>query len=188
MVSKDQVLIAGIIKGNKQILTRFRSENIQYIQNYILRNCGNMEDVEDIFQDALVILYQKMRAGFLDIHVPIKTYFYGICKNLWLSRLRKKEQLIINDDNRLEESVTNEILEDIEKQERQKLYRKHFQKLSADNKQLLGMFFDGKSMKEISEAFGYSIGSARKRKFDAKEKLFRMIEQDPLYQELRLSS
>ena len=184
MVNKDQRLINGIINGEQEVLKHFYRDNIYYVRNYILRNSGNMEDVEDIFQDALVVLYQKLRSGRIEIHAPVRTYFYGICKNLWLTRLRKKEKLIINDDNGLEERLTNEVLENQENQEREHLYQKHFQKLSPDNKQLLHLFFEGKSMKEISKICGYSEGYARKKKFDAKKKLFAMIEDDPMYREL----
>ncbi|WP_109299193.1 RNA polymerase sigma factor [Aquimarina sp. AU474] len=183
-MNKDQVLIAGIIDGDQRILTRFYRENIRYIQGYILRNYGNSEDVEDIFQDALVVLYQKLRSGLLEIKVPITTYFYGICKNLWRNRLRKKQRLILDDEESRFEGVNDTIMNDIENQEREHLYRKHFQKLSIDNKKLLQLFFEGRSMKEISNITGYTEGYTRKKKFMAKKQLLKMIEKDPMYQEL----
>ncbi len=185
-MNNDQVIIAGIIEGDERILTCFYRDNIRYIQGYILRNYGNLEDVEDVFQDALVVLYQKLRSGLLEIRVPIKTYFYGICRNLWRNRLKKKEKLIIDDgQNRFEEGINDPLIANIENQEREHLYRKHFQKLSADNKKLLYLFFEGKSMREISIITGYSEGYTRKKKFEAKRQLLKMIEKDPMYEELR---
>ncbi|WP_282080496.1 RNA polymerase sigma factor [Aquimarina algiphila] len=185
-MNNDQVIIAGIIEGDERILTCFYRDNIRYIQGYILRNYGNLEDVEDVFQDALVVLYQKLRSGLLEIRVPIKTYFYGICRNLWRNRLKKKEKLIIDDgQNRFEEGINDPLIANIENQEREHLYRKYFQKLSADNKKLLYLFFEGKSMKEISIITGYSEGYTRKKKFEAKRQLLKMIEKDPMYEELR---
>lgn len=186
MINNDQVIIAGIINGNERILTCFYKENIRYVQGYILRNSGNPEDVEDVFQDALVVLYQKLRSGLLELSVPVKTYFYGICKNLWRNRLKKKEKLIIDDgQNRFEEGTNDPLLVDIEDQEREHLYRKHFQKLSTDNKKLLYLYFEGRSMREISKITGYSEGYTRKKKFEAKKQLLKMIEKDPMYHELR---
>ncbi|PKV53162.1 RNA polymerase sigma factor (sigma-70 family) [Aquimarina sp. MAR_2010_214] len=186
-MDKDRVIIAGIIDGDEKILTCFYKENIRYIQGYILRNNGNSEDVEDVFQDALVVLYQKLRSGLLELRVPIKTYFYGICKNLWRNRLKKKKKLIINDEQYgFNERVGESLIADIENQEREHLYRKHFQKLSTENKKLLYLFFEGKSMKEISKITGYSEGYARKKKFEAKKKLLKMIEKDPMYSELKI--
>ncbi len=185
-MNNDQIIIAGIIDGDDKILTCFYKENIRYIQGYILRNNGNLEDVEDVFQDALVVLYQKLRSGLLELRVPIKTYFYGICKNLWRNRLKKKKKLVIDDGwYRFEERTNNALIADIENQEREHLYRKHFQKLSIENKKLLSLFFEGKSMKEISKIIGYSEGYTRKKKFEAKKKLLNMIEKDPVYNELK---
>ncbi len=185
MEHSDQIIITGIIEGDEKTLTRFYKENIRYIQGYILRNFGNTEDVEDIFQDAMVILYQKLKSDLLEISVPIKTYFYGICKNLWRNRLRKKKRLIMDDDQNHYESESNDtILSNIENQDREHLYRKHFQKLSTDNRQLLHLFFERRSMKEISVITGYSLEYTRKKKFLAKKRLIEMIEEDPMYEEL----
>ncbi|MDY8134658.1 sigma-70 family RNA polymerase sigma factor [Aquimarina sp. 2201CG5-10] len=186
MKNKDQVIITGIIEGNDKILTCFYKENIRYIQGYVLRNCGNLEDVEDVFQDALVVLYQKLRSGFIELRVPIRTYFYGICKNIWRNRLRKKEKLIIGDEQSRYQKDTNDYLSmDIENQEREHLYKKHFQRLSTDKKKLLSLFFEGRSVKEISEIIGSSEGYTRKKKFQAKKQLLKMIEEDPMYNELK---
>lgn len=187
-MNKDQILIAGIIQGNEKILKSFYKENIRYVQGYVLRNNGNHEDVQDVFQDALVVLYQKLKSGSIEIRVSIKTYFYGICKNLWKNRLRKKEKLTMNNEhNHLEKEDHEVIIDNIEQQEREHLYRKHFQKLSSDKKKVLHLFFEGKSMKEISKITGYTEGYTRKKKFEAKKQLLTMIEKDPLYQELRIA-
>ena len=185
--NKEQRIINGIINGDERILQKFYLENIRYIQGYILRNQGNIEDVEDIFQDALVVLYQKLRSDLFEINAPIKTYFYGICKNMWCNRLRKKEKLIIDDEQTyIKEEINDSSV--YENQEREHLYKKHFQNLSLDNKKVLLLFFEGKSMREISDITGYTEGYTRKKKFTAKKKLIEMIEQDPLYHELRMSS
>ena len=181
MRNKDQVIIHGILTGDEKILTRFYKDNIHYIQGYIIRNSGNYEDVEDVFQDALVILYQKLRSGFLELNVSIRTYFYGICKNIWRNRLRKKQKLILEDShNHFQKEIYNPIFTDIENQDREHLYRKHFQKLSTINKKVLSLFFEGKSMREISKIIGYSEGYTRRKKFEAKNRLLKMIENDPM--------
>ncbi|WP_103072119.1 RNA polymerase sigma factor [Aquimarina sediminis] len=186
MIHKDRVIITGIIDGDEQILNCFYKENIRYIQGYILHNCGNPEDVEDVFQDALMLLYQKLGSGLLELKVPVKTYFFGICKNLWRNRLRRKQKMMIDEKQDCFDQGTNDpVIANIENQEREHLYKKHFQRLSPDNKKVLYLFLEGRSMKEISKITGYSEGYTRKKKFEAKNQLLRMIEQDPMYEELR---
>ncbi|MFC5048430.1 RNA polymerase sigma factor [Aquimarina hainanensis] len=186
-MEKDQVIITGIINGNEKILTRFYDENIRYIQGYVLRNHGKPEDVEDVFQDALMVLYQKLNSGIFELTGSIRTYFYGICKNIWRNQLRRKP-IFTDGKHMLEETTYDSLLADIENQEREQFYKKYFQQLSTDNKQLLYLFFEGKSMKEIAQITGYSEIYTRKKKFLAKKKLLEMMEQDPLYNELRAVS
>ncbi len=185
MKSNDQRIITGIINGNDKVLNQFYRENIRYIQGYILRNYGNEQDVEDVFQDAMVVLYQKLRSGVLEINVPITTYFYGICKNTWRNRLRKNKRLIIGEEFEVYEKTSYDIsVGETEHKEKEHLYRKHFQNLSADHRKILHLFFEGKSMKEISLIIGCTEGYTRKKKFMAKKKLIKMIEGDPCYGEL----
>ncbi|AXT56620.1 RNA polymerase sigma factor [Aquimarina sp. MMG015] len=188
-MNTDQAIISGIIKGDQRTLKVFYRDNVRYIQGYILRNDGNMQDVEDVFQDALVVLYQKLKSGTLEINVPLTTYFYGICKNTWRTRLRNKHK-VVHDETKFisAEYVTESVIKDIENQEREHLYRKHFQKLSSDNKNLMLLYFEGKSAKEISKITGYTEGYTRKKKFDVKKQLLTMIEKDPLYRELRITA
>lgn len=185
MKHKDEIIIRGIIDGDEKILTRFYEENMRYIQGCIFRNQGNLEDLEDVFQDALVILYQKLNSDPLGIRGSIKTYFYGICKNIWRNKLKKSGKLITeNNQKRFDKESKDNLISDIENQEREHLYRKYFQKLSTDNKDLLNLFFERRSMKEISVITGYSEAYTRRKKFLAKKKLTEMIEEDPIYEEL----
>ncbi|MBW1297858.1 RNA polymerase sigma factor [Aquimarina litoralis] len=183
----DQKVIKGILDGDQKILNVFYRDNINYIQGYILRHSGTIQDVEDIFQDAMVVLYQKIKSGTFEIHVPLSTYFYGICKNTWRTRLRKKHQIIFDETMiDIKRETTDSLMNSIENDEREHLYRKHFQKLSTSNRSLMLLYFEGKSVKEISKITGYTPGYTRKKKFDVKKELLTMIEQDPMFQELRI--
>ena len=78
------------------------------------------------------------------------------------------------------------IFAELENRDQEALYKKYFGRLSAENQNLLFMYFEGRSMREISEIIGCSEGYTRKKKYDAKKQLTQMIEQDPTYQELRM--
>lgn len=67
------------------------------IAAYIINNCGKTEDAEDIFQEALIVLRDKIRQpGFL-LTATIKTYLFSIARNLWLKRLRDNKLLPVAD-------------------------------------------------------------------------------------------
>lgn len=58
------------------------------VLKYVLRNSGSREDAEDLLQDGVLVLLQRMeRADFL-LRVPPHAYLFAVCRNLWLKRLR----------------------------------------------------------------------------------------------------
>jgi RNA polymerase sigma factor (sigma-70 family) len=71
------------------------------VASYIRQNLGNNEDAEDIFQEAIIVLLQKVRQSDFVLTSSLKTYLYAISRNLWLKRLRdnKIKFVEINDFN-----------------------------------------------------------------------------------------
>jgi hypothetical protein len=66
------------------------------------------------------------------------------------------------------------------------LYREKFQLLGDDCQKLLTLYFEKKNMEDIAKAMGFgSEGYARKRKFQCKEKLTKLIKSDERYGELK---
>ncbi|WP_299189183.1 sigma-70 family RNA polymerase sigma factor [uncultured Aquimarina sp.] len=175
----------GILYGNNEILKDFYKRNFIIIKSFIIKNSGTEKDAEDIFQDALVILYQKIKNDSLVLDYSIHTYFYGISKNIWMRRLSKLKKVSccgrIND---LVSDTNFSIIDNIEQRDRESLYRKYLLNLNCKCKDLLFLFFDGKSMKEIAQLTNYTEGYVRKRKFECKKHLMELIAKDPLYSEL----
>ncbi|KAA1243211.1 RNA polymerase sigma factor [Aquimarina sp. RZ0] len=185
MGRNDEIRIFnGIINGDDEVLKSFYKKNFKRIRNFVVMNSGTEVDSEDVFQDALIVLYQKLKSDPSSIHCSIHTFFYGVCKNIWRSKLRKKSNLpFIGDSDNLILDVNANIIEDIEKQERENLFRKHFLKLNNSCRQILTLYFEGKSVREIAMITKYSEGNVRKKKFESKKLLMSMIENDPLYRE-----
>jgi len=182
----EREIFEGILNGNELILKEFYNKNFESIHNYVVYNSGTENDSEDLFQDALVILFERLRKGTLQISCSIHTYFYSICKNIWRSKLRKKNKVSCcgKIDTMLLEAHAQHIDDTIEAQEREQLYRKHFDRLNCKCKRILALFFEGKSMEEIGALTDYSTGYVRKKKFECKKHLIQMIEQDPSFSEL----
>lgn len=186
--TEERKILEGIVAGDKVVLTKFYKKNLPYIRHYILQNSGNKEDVEDVFQDAMVFIYQKLKTESLELNASLNTYFYGVCKNIWRNRLRKNKKLVITEDIQEDTEIsTPKVIEDIEQKEREHIYRKHFLNLSSTCRQVLNLLFQGNSMREIALITGYSEGYTRKKKFECKRYLIEMIEKDPMYQELQLN-
>ena len=68
------------------------------VASYIKQNLGNNEDAEDIFQEAIIVLLQKVRQQDFVLTSSLKTYLYAVAKNLWLKRLRDNKIKIVDSE------------------------------------------------------------------------------------------
>lgn len=165
-------------EGIKAIYTAF----LPRIRTFILRNGGKEEDAQDVFQDALLILFDKSRAKGFVLSSGFYTLLYGICRNLWGNQLQKKSrtEVTLNDDIKYIEQATQ--LDELLQVEKQQLFWDSFQKLGTECQELLELFFTKKSMEEIAEILSLSSsGYAKKRKFLCKEQLIQLVRSDPRF-------
>ena len=62
-------------------------------KKYVRENNGSDDDALDIFQDALVVLCRKVKAGGFVLTVPLKSYLLAVVRNCWLHELRQRGKL-----------------------------------------------------------------------------------------------
>ncbi|WP_299190461.1 sigma-70 family RNA polymerase sigma factor [uncultured Aquimarina sp.] len=184
--TKNKHIIEGIITGDHQIIKSFYKRNLPIVQKLIFMYNGTIEDVEDIFQESMILLYHKLRYKNLDpFKATINTYFIGICRNLWRNQVRKTKHMERLDfaGNCIKET-TDSIEDIITKADQQDLFHKHFNRLNSSKKNMLVMVFEGKSTKDIAYITGYSQGYTRKKRALSKKSLMQLVFQDPLFSEL----
>src|SRR5882762_1251732 len=58
------------------------------VARYISKMGGSFDEAKDIFQDALVIYYEKAAASTVSVNSNEKAYLIGISKHLWLRKFR----------------------------------------------------------------------------------------------------
>ncbi|MEL6986785.1 MAG: sigma-70 family RNA polymerase sigma factor [Bacteroidota bacterium] len=83
---------------NKGFLKLYRS-CFPVIRDYIVKRGGQYSDADDIFQEALLVTYQKVCNEKLTLNCSLQTYLFSIAKNQWRKNKRDhKEKLILDDD------------------------------------------------------------------------------------------
>lgn len=137
------------------------------VQALILNNSGNSDDAKDIFQEALIVLYEKVKTGQFELNCQIKTYVYSVARRLWLKRLLLQNRFSIGDAT--DETVGVE--EDIEAHEERdnefNMMEKAMNALGEPCKSLLEAFYlQKKGMQEIAADFGYTnADNAKNQKY-----------------------
>ncbi len=186
----DNAIIINAIKhGDDAVIKAFYKKHLPRIISYVLKNSGETEDARDIFQDAMVLVFEKIKANKLQINCALGTYVYGICKYLWLNRLRRMGKTEINDAAfvKLEDPISN-AEEMIDKAEKKSLIQKYLLKLGTGCQEILLMFFGGYSLREIAKEKDFTEGYTRKRKFACQKQLMKLTANDPVFKEFKIAS
>ena len=176
----DNNIIEGIRKQNDKTLNWLYDNYFQTVKNYVLKNSGTPDDVSDVFQDSIIILYNQIITDKLNLTTDLKGYFFGIAKNVWSALLRKKRKTTVLDIDLPDEVVP----EDTDDPLFERIVSRAFRKLKPDNQVILTLFADGLSYEEIALKMNLKNEVyARRKKYLSKEALVELVREDPEYQE-----
>lgn len=182
---RDKEFLAGIASGSTVIIDQVYELYFKSIAQYVLKNSGTMEDAKDIFQDAMMIIYEKLKQPDFELRYALHTYLFTICRNTWLKKLRKKSDKEVTFPEHLELINEETFEEEILWREKELLYREKFKMLGEECQKVLQLFLKGSSMKQIAKNANLaSEGYAKKRKYQCKNKLLKFIQNDRRYQNL----
>ncbi len=87
----DQEIISALKQGNQNAFKHVYS-GYGMVENYILNNSGNREDARDLYQNALIIFYRKIKEPEFELNSKISTYVFSIVKNLWLKKITRNKE------------------------------------------------------------------------------------------------
>ena len=128
------------------------------VQALIINNNGSADDAKDIFQEAMIVLYEKAKSGTFELNCQIKTFVYSVSRRLWLKRLQQQNRFSSPGDN-MEAVVPVE--EELEEHERRndefEMMDKAISHLGEPCKSLIEAYYLQKqNMQDIAARFGYT--------------------------------
>lgn len=144
------------------------------VARYVARRGGDLEAAQDIFQDALVICYEKITSAKGEMLINEKAFLLGVSKKLWLQHYRggSKDQPLDDLDVAVmadEQPATNRILSFLERSG-----KKCMELLKA-------FYYDELQAQDVTELFGYSsTHSATVAKYKCMEKVRESVKQNSL--------
>jgi RNA polymerase sigma factor (sigma-70 family) len=183
----EEAIISGIRKHDSIIFEFIYETYFPIIESYVIHHQGSQEQAKDVFQDAMIIIYNKIKCRDLELSCKFGTYLYAVCKNRWLQERKKyklhakklkQNPLAVNDPGPADDPLLSFHLTD--------LFNKHFNELSADCQKILSMSFNDFSIEEIRATMKYKdLHHAADRKYRCKKSLIKRIINDPLFKRLK---
>ena len=176
----DIDIINGVRNQDDKILNWLYDNYFQSVKNHVLGNSGSNDDVSDVFQDSIIVLYNQITEDNLHLNTDLKGYFFGIARNVWSAQLRKKQRTIeleidVSDEDEAEEQY-DPVLE--------RVITRVFKRLKPDQQMVLNLFSEGHSYEEIALMMDLKNKVyARRKKYLSKEALLELVREDTEYQE-----
>lgn len=180
--TNEQKLLEGLAQNDRKAIETIYRQHYNMVQSLILNNSGYPDDARDIFQEAMIVLYEKARSGSFELNSQLKTYLYSVCRRLWLKRLNQAQKISISPEvENLEQTVpVEEELERHEQRHREfQLMDTSLNSLGEPCKSLLeAYYFGNKSMVEIAGDFGYTnADNAKNQKYKCLMRLKKIFSQ-----------
>lgn len=179
----DAYFIDGLTNGNEKVLENTYAQFFPKVKAFVLKNKGTTKDAEDVFHNALIQLYIRLKKRELTIATSFEAYLFTTCKNLWRRELNKN-RVTKKDVSTLEYKEKDQVFALLE-QEKWELYIEKFQLLSENCQKILTLLFNKTSYEDIIKTFSYSSKLvARQRVFKCKAKLTKLIQEDERFSKL----
>jgi len=166
--SNAQLLLRGLANNDSKAIDTIYKDNFSTVQAFILNNNGTYDDARDIFQEAMITLYEKAKSESFVLTSQIKTYIYSVCKRLWLKRLQQMGRYVAAGEG-LEETLPVEM--DIEFHEKRNvefaIMERALNSLGEPCKSLIEAYYiHKKGMTDIATHFGYTnADNAKNQKY-----------------------
>jgi RNA polymerase sigma factor (sigma-70 family) len=162
----DSEILAGIQSGNDRALALLYKEHYKMVSHFVMGNSGTEDEAKDVYQEAVILFYEKVSARVLQLNCKISTYLYSVCRRIWLRKLAGKKNYSGQVEEFEEFIRIDEETEDYSEDD--------FKTMSAS----LGMlgepcrgiiedyYLQNKSMQQICDKFGYTnADNAKNQKY-----------------------
>ena len=171
-IASDHSLIEQLKKEDNTAFKILYKSYFPMISLFVRQNMGNMEDAEDLFQEAVVTLFKKIQQSDFKLSCSLKTYLFAIAKNLWLKRLRDNKLVAVSDLETYQLSCEPNDLEFKTEKSREEKVQHWLTKITQHCQQILSaLFFHSEPMETLMKKMGW------KNKHTAANQQYKCIQQ-----------
>ncbi len=175
----DAKILDLIKKGeDEQSLAILYKANRRPVVSYVTRNSGTPDDGDDVLQEAVVVLWEKVHSGKFRYESQLSTFIMGTARNIWLRRLARWRKEVPEGRNvETARSSDPSPLEELIESDEAKRVRDSLTKLGDPCKRLLLLFYwEECSLEVIAQQMGFANAeTVKSKKYQCKKALERIL-------------
>jgi RNA polymerase sigma factor (sigma-70 family) len=181
----DQEIIECLRNRKSYVVRYLFKQYLPMIRLMVYKMGGTGEDAKDIFQDALLIMLQKIDSKEFVLSCKFKTFLYSVCENLWRNIVKNR----LASANYLEKTIDDYTGQDFTEIYDNKLYEHlfydMFKTLDPRCQIILKLYWKDFSPKEIAEKLGYAYSYVRKKKCECQGELITKVRNHPEFKAIQ---
>ena len=180
-LNQDQLLLKGLSRQDSRSIEVIYKEVYPSVLNMINGYSGSTDDASDVFQESMIVLYEKSLEPNFELSSSLKTYIYAVSKRIWLKRRQKEKRTEEwGEDNNVMDDTAEEWERLMQKQEAFNRMDESLHLLGEPCRGLIeAYYFKKMQMHEIAEAFKYTnADNAKTQKYKCLMRLKKLFFQD----------
>jgi RNA polymerase sigma factor (sigma-70 family) len=170
----EEFFTTGLRNQDKKVLSMLYKMHYPPVLNHIMNNSGTEQEAKDVYQEAMIVFYERMQDKNFELSCKIKTYLFEVSRRLWLKRLYQKGKFVgrIEENDVFPEVVTELGIAEENENRFHSMYLSLSQ-LGEPCKSILEEFyFRNSTMEEITVKFGYTNpDNAKNQKYKCLQRL-----------------
>jgi RNA polymerase sigma factor (sigma-70 family) len=162
-INNEQLLLEELARGDRGTTEQIYRQQFKIIAGWIQNHGGTSNDSADVFQEAMVVLYEKAQQEDFRLTCKIGTYLFAVSKHIWLKKAQsqRKQPGFLPDGSGSDKGLDWAYEDDLKvHQERESHYDQlnmALDQLGEPCRSLIKAFYhQDKSMQEIAADFGYT--------------------------------
>lgn len=159
--STDTALLEGLALSERDAVAEIYRLYRPMLVKWIVSRNGKEEDADDVFQDVLMVLYDKAKSPEFCLTCKLSTYLFAVSKRIWYKKLEQHNRMVYkfteeDEDNNIA-AADDDVSVYLEKETQLEELNIALEKLGAPCNSLLKAFYiEDKSMQQIAEDFNYT--------------------------------
>jgi RNA polymerase sigma factor (sigma-70 family) len=171
----DAAVLAMLRRGEEGGLVHLYRACQPAIRSYVLRNSGTLDDADDVLQESVIVLWERIRSGTFEQTARLETFIMAVARNLWLRRLARKRREPAQDpsDTGSLADPAGSPVDLLMDEEQTAAIVDALNRLGEPCKTLLVLYYyEERSMREIADRMGFAnADTAKSKKYQCKKAL-----------------
>ncbi len=169
----ENALLSRIRANDRTVLGELFARYRRLVTSHVKANGGNQADADDMLQEAIILLWQKVCSAEFELTSKLGTFLLGVVKNKWRAERRKRSRMVYDGLPADTPESGPTMLDQVISEEKSRAIQRAMTRLGSPCKELLTMFyFEQRDTRSIAKVLGFANANVVKtKKYQCKKRL-----------------